>query len=117
MGPPSRKAVVLDPAVLLVPSPEGAVEPGEVPVVEDVAEVEHIVQAPRASAGWTVITVPGGWLRYNATQGKIDAHCGQGHAFGKNCKMDRGLAKGPSGLHMAWLSKIEVEVSISKSLL
>ena len=42
----------------------------------------------------------GGWLRYNATIGRLDAHCAA-HA---GCKMDRTLRKGPVGLLCAWLA-------------
>ena len=49
---------------------------------------------------WQVLQLPGGWLRYNAAHGRLDAHC-RHHAGG--CKMDRALKKGPIGLSMAWL--------------
>ena len=57
---------------------------------------------PKETGGWQVVEVPGGWLRFNAREQKLNAHCRQ---HGANvCKMDRGLQKQPIGLHMAWLA-------------
>ena len=46
------------------------------------------------------MTVPGGWLRFNGTMHKLDAHCNR---HGPKCKMDGSLAKGNIGHCLAWL--------------
>ena len=60
------------------------------------------VAPPRAIGGWEVITVEGGWLRYNAVLSRCDAHCNQ---HGQKCKMDRVSRKMPVGIELLWLSR------------
>ena len=66
----------------------------------DVA-VASTMNAPKSGGGWTVLTVPGGWLRFNDTMHKLDAHCNR---HGPKCKMDGSLAKGNIGHCLAWLT-------------
>ena len=56
--------------------------------------------APKATPGWDLLPVPGGWLRYNSTLDRLDAHCNR---HGPKCKMDGMLAKGNIGHCLAWL--------------
>lgn len=92
------------------PAALGALSSSAAPAAAPVASAESAVPAgpelasckpPRSTTAWKVVQVPGGWLRFNKSQGRLDAHC---ERHGLNCKMDRVLHKGPIGLHMAWLA-------------
>ena len=48
--------------------------------------------------------VKGGYLRFNRTLRRLDAHCTQAHCKPSGCKMDRSIAKGVVGLQLAWLA-------------
>ena len=62
----------------------------------------YAVTPPSSGGGWEVAEyLPHGWLRFNASLGRIDAHC----AVHAKCKMDRSAAKGTLGLSLAWLQR------------
>jgi hypothetical protein len=85
-------------ALVPVPQPAAAVAAAAAPAAGLAA-----VRPPRSSGpgGWQVVSVPGGWLKFSQTLGRLDAHCSR---HGGGCKMDRSLRKGPIALHMAWLT-------------
>ena len=90
------------------PAVDGDVLPGAAPALPapppmlpvDAVDPPPRVAPPLAVGDWRVVAVRGGWLRYNATLGRLDAHCAA-HA---GCKMDRALRKGLVGLLCAWLA-------------
>ena len=79
-----------------------APEPAELPVAPiAVGDPPPLRVAPPVAVGdWRVVAAPGGWLRYNPTLCRLDAHC----ACHAACKMDRALRKGPVGLLCARLA-------------
>ena len=64
------------------------------------ATVEGKYAAPPEKGGWVNVRVPRGTLRFNDSQGRLDAHC----SYHKDCKCDRVISRGPLGLHIHWLS-------------
>lgn len=99
-APPQPSAVAPE----AEPACSGALGEGGVAVVEAAAPPPPppvaVGRAPRGGGGWVVLEVASGWLRFNSSLGRLDAHC-RSHP---GCKMDRSLKKGPIGLCMAWLS-------------
>jgi len=62
-------------------------------------------RGPAMKGGWDVVEVPGGWIRFNLEQRRLDAHCANpNHGGPGKCKMDRVAKKGPLGGELLWLA-------------
>ena len=83
--PPAAGEPVTSSAGVLAPVPQ--------PAAAAAAVALAAVRPPRSSGpgGWQVVLVPGGWLKFSQTLGRLDAHCSR---HGGGCKMDRNLRKG-----------------------
>ena len=99
-----------EPEPLSLPAAPAEEPPAPVPVPLVPAEAEAFAgegdperlqcrRMPRPTAGWRVMRVPGGWVRYSQEKGRLDSHC----RYHDGCKMDRTLRKGSIGLALAWL--------------
>jgi hypothetical protein len=102
-APPSGATppIITDPPIVVTPPiigdpPSGATPP----IITDPTRSAVALLPPRGGGGWEVIEVAGGWIRFNATLGRADAHCSS-HA---SCKMDRTCRNGTLGLSLLWLS-------------
>ena len=55
-----------------------------------------------------MVEAPGGWIRFNLEQRRVDAHCAnRAHGPPGKCKMDRVAKKGPLGGELLWLAPCE----------